>query len=349
MLTQAALFEATLFAAAGLILALATMRIARPLRKTMLNMVLVMGAGLLGLFALVQIGGTFTETTIAVVLRELAYLLVAVGVTLILLTFLFQALLAKSALPHILGDVLLALLLIAFVLYRMNAAGVNLASIITTSAVITAVIAFSLQETLGNLWGGIALQLDNTCRIGDWVRIGNITGRIVDIRWRCLAVATNDGETVMIPNAQLIKNQVTVLARRGDQKIPWRRRIEFPVAYDVAPSTVVATIEAALARAEIPFVANEPAPMCTCVGFGEQSIRYNVLYWLTDLVHDMATDSQIHRPRLCDTRPPRHGNAAAAARAADFACIGCQARGDGATRTGGAGSTCSPGLNCSLR
>jgi hypothetical protein len=196
------------------------MRIARPLRKTMLNMVLVMGVGLAGLLALVQIGGAFTETTIAVVLRELAYLPVAVGVTLILLTFLFQALLAKSALPHILGDVLLALLLIAFVLYRMNAAGVNLASIITTSAVITAVIAFSLQETLGNLWGGIALQLDNTCRIGDWIRIGNITGRIVDIRWRCLAVATNDGETVMIPNAHLIKNQVTVLARRGDQKIP---------------------------------------------------------------------------------------------------------------------------------
>ena len=294
MLNQATLFEAALFATVGLILALVTMRISHPLRKTMRNMVLVMGVGLLGLVALVQIDGAFSNTTIAVVLREVAYLLVAVGVTLILLAFVFQAVLAKSALPHILGDVLLVLLLIAFVLYRMNAAGVNLASIITTSAVITGVIAFSLQETLGNLWGGIALQLDNTCRIGDWIRIGSVTGRIIDIRWRCLAVATNDGETVMIPNAQLIKNQVTVLARRGDQKIPWRRHIEFPVSYDVAPSKVVATVEAALARAEIPCVAVEPAPICTCVKFGEQSISYDVLYWLTDLVHDLATDSQIH-------------------------------------------------------
>ena len=66
----------------------------------------------------------------------------------------------------------------------MHVGGVNLASIITTSAVLTGVVAFSLQETLGNLWGGISLQLDNTARLGDWVRIENVTGQIVGIRWR---------------------------------------------------------------------------------------------------------------------------------------------------------------------
>jgi small-conductance mechanosensitive channel/CRP-like cAMP-binding protein len=294
MPTQATLFEASLFAVVGLILAFFTQRIAPPLRKTMFNMVLVIAVGMLGLYALTKLGGPVADTTLAVVVREVSFLLVAVGVTLILLMFLFQAVLAKAGLPRILADVMLVLLLIAFVLYRMNSSGVNLASIITTSAVITGVIAFSLQETLGNLWGGIALQLDNTCRIGDWIRVAGVTGKIVDIRWRCLAVATNDGETVMIPNAQLIKNQVTVLARRGDQKIPYRRRVDFPVSYDVPPSRVMAAMQAALARVEIPFVAAEPAPICTCSTFGDQSITYQILYWLTDLSHDVATDSQIH-------------------------------------------------------
>src|SRR5262249_29168957 len=193
----------------GLVLALVTLRLAPPLRKTMVNMVLVMVVGMLGLFALTKMGGPVAETTLAVVARELAFLLVAIGVTLVLLNFLFQAVLAKAGLPRILADVMLVLLLIAFVLYRMNATGVNLASIITTSAVITGVIAFSLQETLGNLWGGIALQMDNTCRIGDWIRIAGVTGQIVGIRWRCLAVATANGETVIIPNKQLITHQVT--------------------------------------------------------------------------------------------------------------------------------------------
>ena len=114
----------------------------------------------------------------------------------------------------------------------MNEVGVNLASLITTSAVLTGAIAFSLQAMLGNLWGGIALQADNTCRIGDWIRVDGVVGQIIGIRWRCLAVATNDGETVMMPNAQLVNSRVTVLARRGDVRIPWRRPVEFFVGYE---------------------------------------------------------------------------------------------------------------------
>jgi small-conductance mechanosensitive channel/CRP-like cAMP-binding protein len=259
----------------------------------MLYMSLVMCAGVLGLYALAQASHAYERMVIVVVLRELALLLVAVGLGLVFLAFLFQALLAKASVPRILADVLLVLLLIGYVLYRMNVAGVNLASIITTSAVITGVIAFSLQETLGNLWGGIALQLDNTCRIGEWIRVDGVTGQIVGIRWRCVAVATPSGETVIIPNAHLIKHQVTVLGRRGDIRIPWRRRVQFRVAYDVAPSKVIAAVEAALARAEIPHVAAEPAARCTCIEFAADSIEYGVLYWLADPTFDQVTDSQV--------------------------------------------------------
>jgi small-conductance mechanosensitive channel/CRP-like cAMP-binding protein len=285
------ILNAALFAATGMILALATIRLAPSQRKAMLYMCAIMGVGLGGLYALSSAG--LAGVTIVAVLRELAVLCVAIGFTLSLLSFLFQGLFARKAVPRILADVMLVLLLIAFVLYRMNAVGVNLASIITTSAVITGVIAFSLQETLGNLWGGIALQLDNTCRLGDWIRVQEVTGQIVGIRWRCLAVATNSGETVMIPNAQLIKNPVTVLARRGDDKVPWRRRIEFGVVYDAPPSRVIAAVEAALARAEIRGVARTPAPVCTCVAFGDQAIVYGVLYWLADLRRDLETDSEV--------------------------------------------------------
>ena len=201
MPTPDLILSAALFAAVGMAMALITGRLAPERRKAMLYMTLVMVIGVVGLYALGQFSEALGETAIVGVLRELALLLVAVGIGLVLLNLLFQAVLAKKAVPRILADVLLVLLLIGFALYRMNASGVNLAGIITTSAVITGVIAFSLQETLGNLWGGIALQLDNTCRLGDWIRIEGVTGQIVNIRWRCLAVATNDGETVIIPNA----------------------------------------------------------------------------------------------------------------------------------------------------
>ena len=140
--------------------------------------------------------------------------------------FLFEVLLARAAVPRMMADVLLVVTLVIYAIFRMNEVGVNLASLITTSAVLTGAIAFSMQAMLGNLWGGIALQADNTCRIGDWIRVDGIVGQIVGIRWRCLAVATNDGETVMMPNAQLVNSRVTVLARRGEQNsLAPRRRV----------------------------------------------------------------------------------------------------------------------------
>src|SRR5437867_12024870 len=109
MPTQATLFEASLFAAVGLVLALATMRIAPALRRTMAIMVVVMVAGMLGLYALAKLGGPAAETTMAIVVRELAFLLVAIGVTLVLLNFLCQAVFAQARRPRNLADGMLVL------------------------------------------------------------------------------------------------------------------------------------------------------------------------------------------------------------------------------------------------
>src|SRR5262245_28900245 len=201
MPTPELISDVQMFVVAGLALALLALWLRRDLRGNMINMSVAMGVGLVGLILLGRYGAAVTDTTILNVVREALLLLVAIGFTRIALICLFQAVLKRLALPRILADVLIAVVLIVFALVRMKVVGVNLAGIITTSAVITGVIAFSLQETLGNLWGGIALQLDNTCRIGEWIRIDNVTGQIVGIRWRCVAIATTDGETAIIPNA----------------------------------------------------------------------------------------------------------------------------------------------------
>ncbi len=293
MPTPDLIFDAEMFVAAGLALALVTLWLRRDLRGNMINMSITMGVGVVGLIVLGRYGGALSDATIALVIRELLLLLVAIGFTRVTIMCLFQGVLARLAIPRILADVLIAIVLIVFALFRMKVVGVNLAGIITTSAVITGVIAFSLQETLGNLWGGIALQLDNTCRIGDWIRMEGVSGQVVGIRWRYTSIATNSGETVIIPNGQLIKNRVTVLGRRGDQRIPARREVDFSVTYAVPPSRVLAVVADGLARAEIRNVAAEPRLVVICMGFGDNGVHYSVRYWCTNLAHDLWTDSQV--------------------------------------------------------
>ncbi len=145
---------------------------------------------------------------------------VAVGAVLIRLSgiLLFRVLLpaVRIAPARIVEDLVTAAVTLAWALAWLRMAGVDLASLITTSAVITAVIAFSMQETLGNVLGGVVLQLDQSIRVGDWVKVDDVSGRVVEIRWRHTAIETRNRETVVVPNGWLVKNRFTVIGSRAD-------------------------------------------------------------------------------------------------------------------------------------
>jgi small-conductance mechanosensitive channel/CRP-like cAMP-binding protein len=288
-----ALHDALLFTVAGAFFALVMMRWKRDQRQGMLQMLILLVIGVCGLLALNQFGDSIAGTTLGASLRELGLLLTAFGFIRIFLTFMFQGLFARMALPRILGDVLFAFSLLTYTVYRMYAVGFDFSTIALTSTVIGGGVALSLKEPLTNLWGGIALQIDNTCRIGDWIRVEGAFGQVVSIRWRYTALATNAGETVIIPNSALVSQRVNVLGRRGDLRIPWRRPIEFGMGYEWPPSRVIAAVDEALARADIANVARAPAPSCVCSAFEASTIRYNIRYWLTDLTLDEWTDSEV--------------------------------------------------------
>ena len=293
MIGQATLLEALGFSAGALLAGLITMRFRPDLRRSIVFTLLAIALGLGGLDALSRYQILPAQLAISVVPRELCLLIVALGNIRIYIAFLVNVLLARRAVPRILGEVGIVLSLVVFALVRMDAVGVNLAAIFTTSAFLTAVIAFSLQATLGNLWGGIALQLDNTCRIGDWIQVEGVLGQVVGIRWRYTSIATNRKETIIIPNSMLVNDRVTLLARRGDSRIPWRRPVEFSIGYEWPPSRVIAAVDSALGRVDIPNVASAPAPSCILGSFDPSSIRYIVRYWLTDLSDVEWTDSQV--------------------------------------------------------
>src|SRR4029077_576419 len=183
---------------------------------------------------------------------------------------------------------------VVYALFRMDALGVNLTAITISWTAVLAAVGFAAQQTLGNLRGGISPQPDTTCRIGDWIELdGGVTGEVVSIRWRYTALATVNNVTIIIPNSALMGARVTILGRRGDLRIPWRRPIEFGVGYEWTPGQVIAVVHAALERGEIPFVAADPMAHCICTGFDMSAIKYVVYYWLTDIKSYLVTDSRV--------------------------------------------------------
>jgi small-conductance mechanosensitive channel len=208
---------------------------------------------------------------------------------------LFSLLLPRTGVrtSHILSDVLTAAAALVAVFVLASRAGLNVSGLIATSAVLTAVIGFSLKDTLGNVIGGLSLQTDRSIQPGDWVRVGDVEGRVVDIRWRYTAIETRNGETLIVPNGVLTNEKVMVLGRRMGQPLQWRRWLHFHAEFRHPPHEVVRVVTEALLQAPIECMAAEPPPDCSFRDVQASYARYAVRYWLTDLARDLTVDSLV--------------------------------------------------------
>jgi small-conductance mechanosensitive channel/CRP-like cAMP-binding protein len=274
-------------------LLVATRLVAAPHRNRIRSSVILFGLFL----ALLPIAGVlrFTGSIVYRETRLAALTFATLSLISLTATLLFSALLprARIATPRILQDVIVAAsCLLAFFMLATHA-GLNLSGLIATSAVLTAVIGLAFQDTLGNVVGGLALQLDDSVKVGDWIKVGDIVGQVTEIRWRYTAIETRNWETVILPNSLLVKGQVTVLGRREGQPQYWRRIIFFNVDYRYPPNEVIRTVEDALRDVVIDRVARSPAPNCVLMDLSDSFGRYALRYWLTDLHHDDGTDSVI--------------------------------------------------------
>jgi small-conductance mechanosensitive channel len=108
--------------------------------------------------------------------------------------------------------------------------GVDLLSIAMASAATAVVVGLAVQATLGNVFAGVAMRLERpaTMRLGDVVEIGGVRGALERITWRSVAIRTERGSTVVIPNDRLAGDAFEVFA--GDAPLERRVHVKVPVA-----------------------------------------------------------------------------------------------------------------------
>jgi small-conductance mechanosensitive channel len=185
---------------------------------------------------------------------------------------------SQTAMPKILRDV------IDFVLYALAALPIlqtqldlNVASLLATSAVLSVVIGLALQDTLGNLFAGLSLQLERPFEVGDVVQIGDTLGRVVQIAWRATRIATWRREIVTLPNNKVAKEVVKNFSSSSE---PVGVDQFVGLGFEAPPNQVKAAVVETLR--EVPFVLADPAPMCRTWSYEEWCIRYQVRYFVAD-------------------------------------------------------------------
>jgi small-conductance mechanosensitive channel/CRP-like cAMP-binding protein len=196
----------------------------------------------------------------------------------------------RAGIPKILRDLTITIGSVAALVILLSRSGVNLLSIITTSAVLTAVIGLALQNTLADLMSGIALQLDSTFTIGDWIKVdkdGQV-GLVREVRWRSTVIETRNGDLITMPNGVITKSVIQNFQKDGREN---RRWVYFNVHMRHPPNQVIETVAGALKS--IPNVSEKTPPDCVLMDFGDSWGRYAVRYRLVDFRPDDPTDSAV--------------------------------------------------------
>lgn len=180
----------------------------------------------------------------------------------------------------------------------LGAAGLDLTGLVAASTVAGVFLTISLQGTLGNVIGGLALQLERSVQEGDWVRLDSgLEGRVMRLRWRHTTLLTRDGDTAVVPNSALLSGTFLLLGQRDGLRGSHRQTLHFAVPFEHPPARVTRLIEDALRDLDLPNVAASPAPQCVCLELVRDprasAAAYAVRYWLTDLAEDGPTDSAV--------------------------------------------------------
>lgn len=251
------------------------------------------------LFLLLLVGaaiaGVSGSAKIAGILHGVAVLLLGMLLIRQLGLLFFRLIIPKLGFrpPRILEEILILFAYVAWLLVRLSIIGLDLSSLVASTAVVTAVLAFAMQDTLGNILAGLALQLDHSIHIGDWVELEDISGQVTQVQWRHTAVRTLFGEMILIPNSQLMKARVTMT---GGPTVPRRlRTVYFYCDFAIRPAVVIKAIEQALIDAEFEAIAADTAPTCLVTDFAGGITTYAVRYWLIDPLAIGRTESLVRQ------------------------------------------------------
>lgn len=153
----------------------------------------------------------------------------------------------------------------------------DVSSLLAPSAILSVVLGLALQDTLGNLFSGLALRSEQPFEVGDIIDLGGLSGQkghvgqVVQIGWRSIRIQTFRNEILTLPNGAISK---TIVRNLSQKELNIGIEIEFLISYDIPPNKVRTQVLEAID--EISSIVEEPASFCRLKSFDDSAVRYQV-------------------------------------------------------------------------
>ena len=177
-----------------------------------------------------------------------------------------------------------------FLIFQSQYPGISLAPLFTGSTILGIVVGLALQDTLGNLFAGLALQADQPFQVGDVISIPNRGSGVVEsVSWRGVKIRTFQSKVLVISNSVLGKETIEVAPRTNLNA----RVVFFNTEYNVSPTRTIQLIRDAVRQVEN--VTQKIRPVVRIRNLGDNGIDWEVKYWLEDYAKYNDTDALIRQ------------------------------------------------------
>ncbi len=202
----------------------------------------------------------------------------------------------KSGVPVLIVNILT--LIFSLLLCTWVLSGVfdfKLAPLLATSAIFSIVLGLALQETLGNLMAGVAMQFDKPYEIGDWIEVSNgpqkWVGQVYEISWRATMLVALGDEWISVPNRNMAASQVLNFSAKVR---PFTRShfLHLPFGSDLKKAEKIMLDSATTT----PGVSRHPKPLALITDTTGSYIIYKLIYYVEDYGRQMLiADELLHK------------------------------------------------------
>jgi len=184
----------------------------------------------------------------------------------------------------------------------------SMSGLFGAGALTTLVVGLALQPILGNIFAGVVIGLEKPYRINDWIRIGDVEGRVVSISLRTTHLRTRDSDNLIVPNSRMAEDRILNFYYPHPMHL---ERILVHVPFSVRPYRVRrALLEAARG---VPGVLEKPTPDVYVRTFDDRAIIYELRVWIEDIGQQPRIHSDVrfriwdefHRARVPFAYPVR--------------------------------------------
>ncbi len=179
---------------------------------------------------------------------------------------------------RIIRDLTTVLIVVLFALLFLRLVlNVNLAAILTPSAILTAIIGLSMQDTIGNFIAGLIIQTEKPFDLDDWINIEGQRGQVREMNWRYTKIETTDKIYMIIPNNKISTEKVVNYSKPTPVV---KEFINIGVSYDVPPVKVKQAVSAILKTN--PHIVQKDESAVLIHECGDSAIVYRIEYMIAD-------------------------------------------------------------------